>query len=189
MFKQDLCDLCGDCLVECRWMDVDPEQATNWMQAMINDEKTTVLEKCITCFACNEICPNGANPFDLIADLQEKYRIFISRDDAQKTEARYAFTGELKSSPKAERVMTTCVFEKTDPHLIQGGIYDLPRVGGKPYFCWLLFSHYGATSIQEKHAREMVERLSLTNAKEIVCFHDDCYAMLATIAPEYGIDV
>ncbi len=189
MFKPDLCDLCGDCLVECQWMDMELEQATSWMRAMINGDQTPVLKKCITCYACNEICPNDANPFDLIADLQEEYRTFISKEDAETTEARYAFTGELKSSPQADRVMTTCVFEKTDPHLIRGDIYDLPRIGGKPYFCWLLFSHNGATSIQEKHAQDLVDRLSLTNAKEVVCFHDDCYAMLAKIAPDYGINV
>ncbi len=189
MFKPDLCDLCGDCLVECQWMDVDTHQAIDWIKAMINGEKTPALEKCITCYACNEICHNDANPFDLMAGLQEKYRTFISKEDAETTEARYTFTGELKPSPRANRVMTTCVFEKTDPHLIQGDIYDLPRICGKPYFCWLLFSHNGATSIQEKHARDLVDRLSLANAKEIVCFHDDCYAMLAKIAPGYGIDV
>jgi Fe-S oxidoreductase len=29
----------------------------------------------------------------------------------------------------------------------------------------------------------------MTGAKEIVCFHDDCYAMLARLAPDYGIKV
>jgi Fe-S oxidoreductase len=72
---------------------------------------------------------------------------------------------------------------------MQGELYDLPRVSGKPYFCWMLFGHWGVESIQRKHAREMVERLALTGAREIVCFHDDCYAMLATLAPGYGIDV
>ncbi len=189
MFKEKFCDCCGDCLTECYWIDVEQDRAVEWMKAMINGDQTPVLRQCITCYACNEICPNDANPFDLIAELQEKHETFISRNDAEKTESRYAFTGELQSYPRAKKVMTTCVFEKTDPHLIQGELYDLPRVGGKPYFCWVLFSHSGAVSIQEKHAKEMVDRLALTGAREIVCFHDDCYAMLAKIAPEYGIDV
>lgn len=189
MFKSDLCDLCGDCLTRCQWIGVDEAQAVEWMKAMIAGQQTPVLHQCITCFACNEICPQKANPFDLIAGLQEQYDVFASREAAIIQEAAYAFTQPLTKYPRAERVMTACLFEKTHPHLMQGELYDLPRVGGKPYFCWLLFGHWGAESIQRKHAEEMVERLALTGAGEIVCFHDDCYAMLAKLAPGYGIEV
>jgi len=189
MFKPDLCDSCGDCLVECQWISAERDQAIDWMNAMIEGNTTPVLGECITCYACNENCPTDANPFDLIAELQEKHHIFTSEEEAKTTEARYAFTGELKGYPEAERVMSTCVFAKTDANLIQGELYDLPSLGGKPYFCWVLFSHNGAESIQRKHAKELVDRLAMTGAKEIVCFHDDCYAMLSRLAPDYGIDV
>ena len=189
MFKADLCDLCGDCLVKCQWIKADKAQAVEWMKSMMTGQRTPVLHQCITCYACNEICPQKANPFDLIARLQEKYDVFASQGIANIEEANYAFTKILTKSPRAERVMTTCLFEKTHAGFIQGELYDLPRVGGKPYFCWLLFSHWGVESIQRKHAQEMVDRLALTGAKEIVCFHDDCYAMLTTLAPEYGIKV
>jgi Fe-S oxidoreductase len=105
------------------------------------------------------------------------------------TEVKFTFSGALKESVYADRIMSICVFGKTDGHLISGELYDLPKIGGKPYFCWILLSHMGGQSIQEKHAQEFVDRLSATGAKEIVCFHDDCYAMLASLAPEYGIDV
>ena len=189
MFKRERCDLCGDCLVDCQWMDVERSQAVEWIKAMISGESTPVLDRCITCYACNEICPQGANPFDLIAKLQEKYRSLSSEESASAEEARYAFSQELKDYPRAERVMSLCVFGKTDADLIQGELYDLPRIGGKPYFCWVLFSHIGAESIQKKHAQELVDRLAMTGAKEVVCFHDDCYAMLARLAPNYGIEV
>ena len=189
MFKRELCDLCGDCLVECPWMDVEREPAIEWMKAMIEGGKTPGLERCITCYACNEICPPGANPFDLIAELQEKHHSLASAESARVSEARYAFDKTLTDFPRAERIMSVCVFGKTEANLIQGELYDLPRVGGKPYFCWVLFSHLGAESIQRKHARELVDRLTLTGAREVVCFHDDCYAMLARLAPDYGIKV
>ena len=189
MFKPDLCNLCGDCLVACQWIDIERDQAILSLRAMIDGEETSVLKQCITCFGCNEICPEKANPFDLIAELQEKYHIFIDEETARTEETKYTFTGELAGYPLAERVMSTCVFEKTEAGLLQGELFDLPRVGGKPYNCWLLFSHWGAESIQKKHAQDLVDRLALTGASEIVCFHDDCYAMLATLAPEYGIEV
>lgn len=189
MFKADLCDLCGDCLVKCPWIKADKAQAVEWMKSMMAGQNTPVLHQCITCFACNEICPPKANPFDLIASLQEQYDVFNSKEMAEIEEANYSFSKPLTNYPQAETVMTACLFEKTHPHLMQGQLYDLPRVSGKPYFCWMLFGHWGVESIQKKHAQEMVDRLALTGAKEVVCFHDDCYAMLATLAPEYGIEV
>jgi len=189
MFKKDLCDACGDCLVECQWMDVDRDRAVKWIREMMEGRRTPATEDCITCYGCNEICPQGANPFDLIAELQEKYRALTPEETVRSNERRYSFTGELRNVPRAERVMSTCVFAKTDAHLMQGRLYDLPRVGGKPFFCWVLFSHLGAESVQRKHAGEFVDRLASTGAKEIVCFHDDCYAMLARLAPEYGVEV
>jgi Fe-S oxidoreductase len=104
-------------------------------------------------------------------------------------EENYLFSGELKNFPEAERVMSLCVFSKSDAHLIQGELYDIPQVAGKPYFCWVLFSHMAGESVQRKHAGELVQRLAKTGAKEIICFHDDCYTLLARFAPEYGINL
>ncbi len=188
MFKKERCELCGDCLVKCQWIDCDKNQAVEWMTAMIAGNQTPVVDQCITCYACNEICPTHANPFDLIAELQEKYQR-VAQDIIDMTESKLTFTGELKNIPQADRIMNICLFGKTDGHLIQGELYDLPQIGGKPYFCWILFSHMGAESVQQKHARQFVNRLAATGAKEIICFHDDCYAMLAGLTPEYGIDV
>jgi len=189
MFKQAQCDFCGDCLVECQWMEISRDQATAWMKAMVKGEKTPVLDNCITCYACNEICPQGANPFELIAGLQEKHNLLSTAESVLANEARYVFNKPLTDFPRAERIMSVCVFGKSDAELIQGRLYELPLVGGKPYFCWVLFSHLGAESIQRKHARELVDRLAMTGAREVVCFHDDCYAMLARLAPDYGIHV
>lgn len=189
MFRKERCDLCGECLLRCHWIGAEPGQATEWMKAMIAGDRTPVLSRCITCYACNEFCPKGANPFDLIAGLQERYRIFASEEAAREEEEKYLFSGDLKGFPRTSRVMTTCVFGRTDAHLLQGSLYDLPRVGGKPYYCWLLFSHWGAESIQRKHARDLVDRLAMTGADEVVCFHDDCYTMLARLAPQYGVNV
>ncbi|MFZ5571871.1 MAG: (Fe-S)-binding protein [Thermodesulfobacteriota bacterium] len=188
MFHPDRCDGCGICLTTCQWMNVRQDEAENWFKAMMNGERTPAVDRCITCYACNERCPQGANPFDLIAALQETYEV-VARAGIAAQEQRYVFEGDLNPIPKVDRIMTTCVFGKSDGHLIQGELYELPRIGGKPYFCWVLFSHMGAESVQRRHAAEFVRRLAQTGAREVVCFHDDCYAMLAKLAPEYGIPV
>jgi len=131
----------------------------------------------------------NANPFDLIASLQKKYHTFLTDKVVAEEESKYVFSHELKDYPQADRVMTTCAFSKTHDHLLQGELYDLPRVDGKPYNCWMLFSNWGAPSIHQKHISELVERLANTGAKEVICFHDDCYNTLAALAPELGIEV
>ncbi len=190
MFKPDRCDLCGDCLVKCQWIEADKQTAARWIKAMMDGERTPVVDQCITCYACNEYCPQDADPFDLIGGLMETYGI-VAPEKIAEAEARFTFSGELRDMPQPVdgRIMSTCVFGKTDGHLIGGSLYDLPKIGGKPFFCWIIMSHMGAPSVQEKHARQFVDRLAATGAREIVCFHDDCYAMLATLAPEYGISV
>lgn len=189
MFRPDLCIQCGDCLVECQWMNVERSQAIEWQKQMISGESTPVLEQCITCVACNEICPQGANPFDLHLELQEKYRSLVSEEIVTATSNHYLFTKDIKDVPKAKRVLATCTYENAAPDLLAGDLYDMPRVGGKPYFCWGLFSHMGAGSIQKQHAQTLVDRLAATGAEEVVCFHVDCYSMLAKVIPDFGIKV
>jgi Fe-S oxidoreductase len=159
------------------------------MKEIIAQKDSAVLKKCLTCYACNEFCTRGANPFDQIAVLQDRYHTLFSRNAIAQLEQKYVFSGEIKNPPSADRILSVCVFEKSDSQLIQGELYHLPRVSGKPYFCWIMFSHLGGESVQKRHAQEFVDRLAKTGATEIVCFHDDCYSMLAKIAPDYGITV
>jgi Fe-S oxidoreductase len=189
MFRPDLCKLCGKCLEECQWMAVSPSEAKNWRKEMTDGKHTPVLDNCITCFACNERCPNGANPSDQNLALQERYRTLVPEETVKAVEAANLFVGELKEVPHADRIMATCSYEKTKPELIQGELYDMPRVSGKPFLCWSIFPHMGGASIQNKHVRSMVERLRLTGAKEVICFHVDCYSALVRTAPDSGIDV
>jgi Fe-S oxidoreductase len=189
MFKPELCKLCGDCLVKCQWMDAPRNQAKAWQKEMMEGRHTPALDQCITCFACNERCPKKANPFDLHLELQEKFRSKVPEDMVKATETHYTFTGQLQDTPRAKRIMSACVHEKTEAALLQGELYTLPRVGGKAFFCWGLFGHMGAGSVQKRHTQVLVDRLAQTGAEEVVCFHADCYSVLARVAPDFGIHV
>jgi len=193
MFKRDRCDVCGDCLVECQWVKIGREEAQRQMGDLIAGLSAPILKQCATCFACNETCPNDANPFDLILEMQERTgALGIPPEAIASNESRYTFSGDPdlsgQKSVRTGRVMTVCVFGGSDANLIQGPIYDLPILKGKPYFCWVLFMHMGNESVMRRHAKEFVARLQASGAKEIVCFHDDCYSMLTVKAPEYGIE-
>jgi Fe-S oxidoreductase len=189
MFKPDLCTLCGNCLVKCQWMNVERKQAIVWQKAMVAGEHSPALDQCITCYACNERCPKKANPFDLHAELQEKFRSKVSEDTVNATEAKYYFTGEIKNIPHTKRIMAACIYEKTEANLLQGELYNLLRVGGKPFFCWDFFWHMGAVSVLKRHTQTFVDRLAQTGAEEVVCFHVGCYMTLFKTAPDFNIKV
>lgn len=189
MFKPDLCKLCGKCLTECQWMDVTHAQAITYRKEMMEGKHTPVIDNCITCFACKEKCPTGANPCDQNFELQEKYNTLVPKEVIRAEEKNYFFDRALNPFPKADRILTTCSYEKSHSHLMEGELYDLPRVGGKPFLCWATFPHMGAASIQRNNLKTLVDRLAMTKAKEVVCFHADCYSALASTAPDCGIDV
>jgi Fe-S oxidoreductase len=65
----------------------------------------------------------------------------------------------------------------------------LPLLKGRHYFCNVLFAHMGDESIMRDRLQVMVDNLAKSGAKEIVVVHDDCYAVLKGIAPEYGINL
>lgn len=189
MFHADRCNFCGNCLTKCQWMSVERKEAIAWQKAMVAGEHSPALEKCITCYACNERCPKKANPFDLHAELQERFRSKVSEDTVNATEAIYAFTGEVKNIPRAGRIMNACSYDKSEAGLLQGALYNLPRTGGKPFFCWDFFWHMGAGSVSKKHTQTFVDRLAQTGAEEVVCFHIGCYMTLVKTAPEINIKV
>lgn len=72
MFDESKCDLCGDCLVKCQYVDYDLQKAIKEFTALTEGKDAQILRECVTCMACNEYCTKGANPFDLICQLQER---------------------------------------------------------------------------------------------------------------------
>ena len=77
-FRYDDCDLCGDCLVRCQYMDLTREEAVEEMQRLIEGRPTqTVHRKCISCYACNAFCPHDCHPYELI--LKTWYRRYLDR--------------------------------------------------------------------------------------------------------------
>jgi Fe-S oxidoreductase len=101
---------------------------------------------------------------------------------------RFKADGEPKPLAPAERAMSLCVMEGSMPWALQGKLFEgLPLLKGRHYFCNVLFAHMGDESIMRDRLQGMVDNLAKSGAKEIVFVHDDCYAVLKGIAPEYGI--
>ena len=90
-FKKDLCDECGICLERCPVLELPEGQAKLEIKALINGDTgfSLVLENCVTCNACDFICPQKANPYGLILE-------------------RYDGRGRRRSLPYIAKFMRIC---------------------------------------------------------------------------------
>jgi len=191
MFYEERCDFCGDCLVRCAYVDYDKERAAGEIRALIDGKEAPILSSCITCYACNEYCPQEARPFDLILERMEQYQSFPAPSEMVANQETFFTPGSpVKLEETGERVMSACVFGNTEADLFQGRLFEgLPILKGRHFFCFILFDHLGAGSITKKHIQGYVDSLAAGGAKEVVLFHDDCYGALVDVAPQIGVTV
>ena len=191
MFHKERCDLCGDCLVECKYTDYDREGAVAEMTALIEGRPTNIAQQCITCVACNEVCPQDANPFDLISDIQEKTNALeVPETVVQMFDSMCKGHNEVRKGKPGTPAISSCVVGPALPRPLEGSLFDdLTHIRGEDYFCYVGWVHIGKISPLEKGIRSFIDNLAATGESEIVFMHDDCYATVTTEAKEYGIDV
>jgi Fe-S oxidoreductase len=188
MFHEERCDFCGDCLARCHYLPFDKKTGGEAFKKLVQGEKVDWLYDCVTCIACNEYCPKDARPFDLILKKMEDAGDFTDPALRAQMADRFKADGEPKPVALAERAMSVCVMEGSMPWALHGKLFEgLPLLKGRHYFCNVLFAHMGDESIMRDRLQGMVDNLAKSGAKEIVVVHDDCYAILKGIAPEFGI--
>ena len=95
MWDASKCDLCGDCLKKCLYAAHDQDKAVAELNELMKGGYAEILSKCITCCACREYCPTGADPYDLICRMLEKTGAFRA------PEATVALFDQLGESPSA----------------------------------------------------------------------------------------
>jgi ferredoxin len=191
MWHEERCDLCGDCLVRCQYVDYDREEAVRQIKELTKGGQAEILKKCVTCCACNEYCPTGANPFDLINRLQEVNNSLPIPDKTRAfMDAGATVPSALVRGDASRPVLSLCVMERPLPRDAVGGqmFEGMTLAKGGDYFCYLGYVHIGMDSPLKEHARGFVDSLARLEAGEVVFIHDDCYAMVSKM-PEYGIDV
>ena len=188
MFDKEKCTLCGECLMKCPYLAYPEEKAKQEFQKLIDGEPTPVTADCITCAACNMFCPEGANPFDLINDRQEETGTFIVNEQ---TQGFFKMINQMKSEiiegEPGKPVMNLCVMDML-PGVIEGQLFEgLTLLKGGEYFDYFGLIHAGTPSVIKDNAQTFVDNLTKIGAEEIICYHDDCYAMLTNKVKEYKI--
>ncbi|MBN1635102.1 MAG: (Fe-S)-binding protein [Deltaproteobacteria bacterium] len=191
MFYQEKCTLCGECLMKCPYLAYSEEKAKVEFRKLMNGEPSPVTAECITCAACNMFCPEGANPFDLINDRQEESGTFVVADQSigMLTMASQLPSEVIQGDP-GKPFLHLCTVGDFIPGAIEGQLFDgLSKIKGGDYFCYIGWIHLGRPGMVRDNAQKYVDNLANTGAKEIICFHDDCYAMLTSKVKDLGIDV
>ncbi len=191
MWKPENCDRCGDCLVECLYVDWDRDKAVQEISSLIDTGESEILTACVTCCGCNEYCDRGANPWDLILQRQDETRCLpiLPKAPAMFEMAASAPSSVVPGEP-GRPAISLCMMEPLSTNIFQGRIFEgLTVIKGGDYFCNIGYLHIGQERPIREGAQRFVDNLAATGAEEIVCFHEDCYAMLMGKAPDYGIHV
>jgi Fe-S oxidoreductase len=68
-FREDLCNLCGQCLHLCPVLRLPLDHAQQEIKRLIEGKESKyALSKCNSCFSCNFYCPQNATPYQLILE-------------------------------------------------------------------------------------------------------------------------
>ncbi|MCJ7772243.1 MAG: hypothetical protein MUP22_03800, partial [Desulfobacterales bacterium] len=70
----DACEECGQCLLNCRYIDVSTQDAIREIKNINQGNTSFILKNCISCYACNIFCPNNAHPYEkILFGMKERY--------------------------------------------------------------------------------------------------------------------
>lgn len=190
MHHPERCNFCGICLSECNFVGIPAQDAPDEVKKLAQGEAPEWLDKCVTCFACEERCPNQAGPFfRLVARMEESGRYF-SPEMVDAMHAHFAVKGDFTPPRVTGRAASLCtIYNFLPPETFTGALFDgLPLLRGRFFFCHIVYLHMGNLSHSQEEAPRTIERLAATGASEIVLVHEDCYAMIME-AKDRGVEV
>jgi Fe-S oxidoreductase len=170
------------------------DQAIAERKALMEGKWALILRNCASCHSCNERCPEGANPWDLIGRLQGFYG---EVDAGEYLEERVHTVDEerreLLAAPLPERadaVLLTCIVGTSAPEIFDSPLYaTVHKLFGSAYYCNNGLEYFGDEEGQRARAQGFVDVIARFQPREVVCYHDQCYFLLTYRMPEYGIDL
>jgi len=102
-FRDDLCDRCGICFEQCPVLELPENDAKREIDTLIHGDtgNSLVLQQCVTCNACDFVCPQQANPYGLILENHNKE----GRTKGLPYIAKFIFPNEPENMWTATRVL------------------------------------------------------------------------------------
>ena len=112
MWDSSKCNFCGDCLTRCLYVDYDKSKAVSDIKLLMEGKPADILYKCVTCCACHEYCPTGADPFDLILKMQEQTHAFpISKEGVGMFSLAPTIPSRVTEGDADKPVLSLCVMQ------------------------------------------------------------------------------
>ena len=197
MWDASKCDLCGDCLVQCRYVDYDKARAASEIKLLMEGKAADILDRCITCNACYQSCPTGADPANLICRMQEKigtgpiathFKPFI---DTLTHAFESGGRGQIIEGDPDKPALSfdSFVFKQFPEGTLESRIFKgMTVVRGSKYASLVGMAHMGGASLAERYGRSVIDALAELG-RDIVYIHNEGYVMAHVKARELGIDV
>ncbi len=197
MWDPSKCDLCGDCLVKCRYVDYDKERAAGEIKLLMEGKAAEILDKCITCNACFQYCPTGADPANLICRMQEKMESPIA------VSFKPVIHSVIKAFEQGSRDVQVIEGDPDKPALsfdsfpfaqfpagtLESRMFKgMTVVRGRKYASLVGMAHMGGESLSEKYGKRVIDSLAELG-RDIVYIHNEGYILAHIKAKELGIDV
>ncbi|HOS98775.1 MAG TPA: (Fe-S)-binding protein, partial [Deltaproteobacteria bacterium] len=197
MWDASKCDLCGDCLVQCRYVDYDRDRAVAEIKLLSEGNKADILEGCITCNACIQYCPQGADPADLIERMQETFSSPIAAafkpftDSVVKTFEKGSRDVEVIEGEPGRPALSfdSFPFAQFPAGTLESALFrGMTVVRGRKYASLVGMAHMGGASLTKRYARKVIDNFAELG-KDIVYIHNEGYILAHLRARELGIEV
>jgi Fe-S oxidoreductase len=208
-FREDLCDRCGDCFAACPYLELPREEAAREIASLIDGDTAHALYACNTCHTCDVVCPNDADPYELVLERWSE-----RRKEGLPTTARLVTPSEpcnIWSSLKAvmpaeelallrswenfsscEEICLTGFYTSVVPYILQASVLaGLPKIVGSEALFGCAGDIYktGRFDMVEQIARRLQHVFGEMGVKKVVCSMSAEAMVLKHILPErFGAD-
>ncbi len=198
MWDAAKCNLCGDCLVNCRYVDYDRDRAVVEIELLTEAKDAEILNRCTTCMACSSYCPTGADPAALIFKMQERIGtspVVVVGKPACEALVRAFENGEdpaqvIPGKPdKPALSLDSFRFENFPEGSFGSQLFKgMTIVRGGQYASLVGYVHMGGASLVEKYGQRVLGNLASLN-KDILYIHNEGFVLAHVKAKEYGFRV